>query len=454
MGFRTFCTAWMLVFIACTPRTSFAQEILTLQKALQIALENNYAVKMARNAELQTINNAEGLLGIGNAGMLPNVNLTGAFTEGRNNVTQRRQGLTEDTQLNNVLRDVITGSVQFDWTLFDGLGMFATLDRLKAQEQRGLYGTQLSMETTIAQVMRSYYDVVQQQASLRALQTALDVSRERLKISEARQDIGQGSRLEVLRAQVDFFADSALVLRQAILVRNAKTALHVLLTRKSDDATVDALQIRDSIAVRGAISRSSYTELRRVMESNNITLQDARSAQTVADAAVREASAVFYPTLNASASYNYSDIRDQASIFTTNRLNGLNYGLNLQWNIFNGFNNSRLAQNASIDALSAQLAYSDVLMRLEGDLARAHRSLQNSLTIMRLQEENLKIAQETERLGLERFRIGALTSIELREIQQNALLAETQLIFTKFEAKASEIDVLRLTGQLISSNAR
>jgi outer membrane protein TolC len=440
--------------LALLPCLSLAQESLTLSKALQIALENNYAVKIARNAEQQTANNAQGLMGMGNAGMLPNVNLLGAFSEGRNNVTQRRQGATEDSQLNNAVRDVFTGSAQLDWTLFNGLGMFATLDRLKEQQQRGLYATQQSMETTIVQVMRAYYDVVQQQASLHALQTALDVSRERFKISEARQDIGQGSRLEVLRARVDFYADSTAVLRQFIAVRNAKTALQVVLIKKADDATVDALQIRDSITLAAAMTRASYTELRTKMEASNIALNDARSAQTVADAAVREAQSVFYPTLNATASYNYSDIRDQASIFTTNRSNGFIYGLNVQWNVFNGLNNDRQTQNARIDALNAQLAYSDALMRLEGDLARAYRSLQNSLAILRLQEENLSVAKETERLGLERFRIGALTSLELRDIQQNALRAETQLILTKFEAKSAEIDIMRLTGQLVSANSK
>jgi outer membrane protein len=439
---------------------------LTLSQALQIGLENNFDVQIARNTALQADNNAEGLRGIGNAGMLPNLTLTAGANEGFSAAQQRlRSGDSVVSRTRSGITDRLNAAAQLDWTLFNGLRMFATLDRLKEQQTRGQNATKLAIEALVAQIMRSYYDAVLQQATLRALQSTLETSRERLKIASARESIGSGSHLEVLRATVDLNSDSGLVLRQYVAVRNAKAALHVLLTRTPDDPAVDALQVSDSLMMGtssvstsvnsslGAGLSASYSQLLSQMQRNNIALQDARSTENVSEAALREASSVYFPTLGVTANYTFANTpRDDVNpILLSNQSNGWNIGAALQWTLFNGFNNDRSVQNARLDLANAETLTKSLAMRLEGDLARAYRTYQNSIELVKLEDASNAVAQETERLGLERFKLGALTALELRDVQVNALRAETRMVQAQFETKVAEIDLMRLTGQLVST---
>jgi outer membrane protein len=299
--------------------------------------------------------------------------------------------------------------------------------------------------------MRGYYDVVQQQATLAALRNALQTSRERLSVANSKEGIGTSSRLEVMRAQVDLNADSAAVLRQAVIVRNTKATLQMILAKQADDNAVERMNVRDSIVISTKTMKATYNELLAMLKAQNLDLQEARSAQTVAEASVREASAIYYPSVNVTANYNFSNTIDATGVFAQNQLNGWSYGIAGQWTLFNGLNNFRQVQNANIDVLNAQAQYSDAAMRLENSLAQVYRSFQNSMELLKLEQANFAIADETERIGLERFKLGALTSLELREIQQNALRAETRLVTVKFEAKAAEIELMRLSGQLVNA---
>lgn len=432
-------------------RSGLSDNVLTLSSALQQALENNFDIKIARNLVLQAEHNAEGLYGFGNAGMLPNLNINASFIESRSNVFQRRSDTQAERDVPGIIADRFNAAAQLDWTLFNGLRMFATLDRLKELNERSKLALRQSIENTTAQVMMAYYAIVQQQTQYRALRTVLERSRERLTIAQAKEGIGAGSQLEVMRAKVDLNADSAALLRQGVVVRNAKAALHVLLTKKADDTAVDAMSVQDSLVINTALLRTSYKDLLAQAERSNSLLRDLKAAEQVASAAAREAESVYFPTINLTAGYNFVNIQDQASIFSINRFYGLSYGLTAQWTLFNGFNNDRQAQNARLDVGTAQLQYNDALTSLDGSLAQAFRTFRNSVELVKLEEENLGIAQETVRIGLERFRLGALTSLDLREIQLNALAAETRLVQARFEAKAAEIEIMRLTGQLVSA---
>jgi len=434
-----------------TSKTLFAQERLTLVRAIELALEHNYAIKISKTVALQAENNAEGLRGLGNAGVLPNVNLIGAFSEAYSEATQRlRSGDSAVIRERRGYADRINAVIQLDWTLFNGMRMFATLDRLKALQEGSRYDVRQQVEGTVAQVMNSYYNIVQQQTLLRALQNALAVSRERLEVAESRQRIGAGSQLEILRAKVDLNADSAAVLRQITTVRNAKATLQTLLAKRADDASIDRMVIQDSITL-SLPKRISYQSLIANLETTNAALLDARNTQNVSAAAIREAQAAYYPTVNFGANYSYANtLRDEVNpILLGSFANGWSFNVNAQFTIFNGFDTDRIVQNAQLEAQNAELSYNDLKNRLENSIAQSLRLYDNSIALMTLEEQSIALARETERLGVERFKLGSITSLELREIQLNVLRAETRLATAQFEAKAAEIELLRLTGKIV-----
>ena len=103
-----------------------AQDVLTLEDALKIALENNYDIKIAKNDSKISQTN----LAIGNAGMLPKVTASVVDNNGIQNLSQTRADGTTNS-LDNAKNSSLTYGANLDWTIFDGFKMFAKYDQLK-----------------------------------------------------------------------------------------------------------------------------------------------------------------------------------------------------------------------------------------------------------------------------------------------------------------------------------
>jgi len=186
-----------------------AQEKLTLQDAITIAMQNNYDIKISQNEVKIAKNNAN----IGNAGMLPN--LTATYSNGGSVQNTRQTPATGPDR-------VITGAkstnndlgADLNWTVFDGFSMFANYDRLKELQKQGELNARLAILTTIADVISAYYDVVRQQKLVVAADSAIDISVFREKIAKTKLQLGRGSKLDVLTAQVDYNTDTSSYLQQ------------------------------------------------------------------------------------------------------------------------------------------------------------------------------------------------------------------------------------------------
>ncbi len=423
------------------PLQTASQPLLTLDEAVRIALEKNYSIRLARNAGTIADNNANGLKGLGAAGMLPNVNASGSLSDSRDNVRQYFFSGTSQERT-GARTDRSNASVQLTWTLFDGLQMFALRDRFTTLQKQTDMALRQSVENTIAQVMTGYFTVVEQSVLLAAQRTALGLSRERLTIAMAKANLGSSSELDAQNARVDYNADSAAYLRQEAVLLNAKTAfLQVLGDMK---LYADApFRTDDSIAIVQSIT---LAEAQERLSTRNAALRSASMDNTLAQIAVRQAESFHYPTLSASATYSYSGLDAETGVIQTSQSNGLNVGITAQVNIFNGFNIQRQIENAQVGALSAELQYQDLETRLRSSLQQTYRSFQNSKTLVQLERDNVKIAHTAANVALEKFRLGSMSSLDLRLVQQNYILAESRLITALANAKRAEIEIRRITG--------
>ncbi|MBK7633815.1 MAG: TolC family protein [Saprospiraceae bacterium] len=152
----------------------FSQQMLSLEDAISIAIQNNYNVQIARNAALiDKTNNT-----IGNAGMLPQVNLIFGNNNNINNTRQQFFSGDERTG-NNVNTTNLNANLQLAWTVFDGMRMFATRERLKEIESAGQLNTMIQMENTIYQVMSAYYNIIQHKKRISTIGKAIELSLER-----------------------------------------------------------------------------------------------------------------------------------------------------------------------------------------------------------------------------------------------------------------------------------
>ncbi|MFV8352926.1 TolC family protein [Flavobacterium sp. XS2P14] len=416
--------------------TSNAQEILTLENAVKIALENNYEIKIATNSlSIEKTN-----LAIGNAGMLPTVTATVLDNNSIQNSSQTRQDGTK-TELDNAKNNSLTYGVGLDWTVFDGMRMFARLDQLKELQKLGEAQLKLTVITRISDVNAAYYDLVQQQQQLAALDTTIVISNQRLTLAQNRFTIGKASKLEVLNAQVDLNTDQVALLRQKELYANSKILLNQLMARDvaTDFKVIDELEV-DALLL--------LPELKSLAEKQNPQLEAQIINKRVAELELKQIKAARYPTVRVNTAYNFSESQSSLGFLAQSQSRGLNYGFSASLNLFDGFAQNRNEKIAKIQIENSKLNIDQQSLALNAQLATSYQTYVTNLELIALEEKNEAIAKQNLNITLDKFRIGTITTLEFRTAQLNYVNAKVRYSNAQFQGKLSEIALRELAGNL------
>ncbi|MGF1670362.1 MAG: TolC family protein [Balneolaceae bacterium] len=414
----------------------FAQESLTLDEAIQIGLENNYGVKIARTSfEIAERNRT-----LGNAGFLPSLSVTGTRTERFSESIETETEVSESS-IDGATTTITNANISLSWTIFDGLQMFAAWDRLGELKELSRNELRLEMESTVSEIILLYYNVVSLRDQVNILQNTVDVSLERVEIVETEVDLGSSSQFDLLQARTDLNADRAAVLRESNRLIEAKTLLNEVLAR---DPVTD-FNVDDIITVNRMLQEQDL--LQNVLNTNTELIL-ARAQETIAEQEVREIRGERYPELVLNSGYTFNRNESTGGFTTFIQTSGFNIGLTARINLFDGFNTNRRVQVAKLNVKSVQYQREELMQRLLSNFNIIYRTYLNSIDLVDLEEENLENAEETLDIALERFRLGTISALEFRESQRTFLAAESRLIQAKFEAKQSETELLRLSGRL------
>jgi outer membrane protein TolC len=329
------------------------------------------------------------------------------------------------------------------WTLYDGNGMFILKNRFSELQQLGAKQTETSIENLIALISTTYYDIIRQELRVNNFKKGLEISNDRLKLAKDRYEVGQGSKVDYYSAQVDFNEDKALLLAQEQSFVNTKISFNALLVR--------AMQTEFNVQpVIDLLPKLSLVELRDLALKQNPILLAAIVNKRITDLDIKSTQSLQMPQIDLLAGYNMNQVENGAG-FGVQRgtSNALSYGLRATVNIFDGYNQKRRVQNAKINAEIAQLQVDELKNSLSSSLERAYVTYENALNLINLESENYTIAKQNIDIAFDRFKVGIATSYELREVQRNAVAAETRLIEAKFTAKSVEIELIRLSGGIL-----
>jgi outer membrane protein len=423
------------LFLLTVSAQAVAQPRLTLEEALEQAVHRNFAIQVALN----DIDIARRNRSIGNAGFLPRAALNA--TQSGSVVNSRQEFLVGSDPINRTgaLSGRHSAGARMSWRVFDGMGRFATLERLGAQQDVVEADAERVVSNTIADVTVAFYDIARQQQQQRVLRDAVILSEERLRIAEVRFDLGSASELEVRRARAALNEDRAALLRQDVTIADARTRLSALLGGVTERNFI----VADTIVLGEAPDLQVL--LQRALVANP-QLIAARERLQVSAASRREIAAERFPTIDANAGYDYAGFSAQTGTIANSRSLDLNYGFTASFTLFDGFNRQRRLQNAAVLERSAGLQIEDIITRVELDVVNWHETYLNRLALIELERENLEITRANLDVALERFRLGTITSVELREVQETLTRAESRLINAAFEAKRAETELMRLTG--------
>lgn len=429
-------TIVLLLFLAGWVR---GQELLKLQDAIAIGLAHNYDIIISKNSAREAGNDASP----GNAGMLPVVDIHGSYLVGLNNA--KVNVLTGNSlDVTSARSDLITAGLGINWRLFDGLKMFITFDKLKKLEEISDLSAKITIENTIARIMAGYFEVIRQKHVLNVLTEQVGISEFRRDLARMQFETGTGSEMEYLKARVQLNADVANLSNQTTLAKNAKTALNDLLAREVNTE----FSVPDTLTPGALLN---YDTLRVAMKKSNRNLILAMRNKQVSEMEVRSAIADQWPTLDFYAAYTYYRNETQANFIQYNRNYGPSLGLTLSMKLFDGLNLQRIKLNTVISAETSDIEIKKLENRLESLLARIYNDYQNQTEMIGFEKENLQLATRSMDIAKTSYAIGSISSLQLRDVQDDLLDARTRLITAFFRVKLTETELLLLTGALLQA---
>ncbi len=417
--------------------SSFSQDTLTIEQAIEIALKNNHYILLSKNDASIAENNFTP----GNAGMLPQLNFNAGGSWASNNV---RQELSNGNIIAkpNAGSTGINSGIALTWTLFDGMKMFSTYDKLSEMSAQSEEQLKIQIENTVSKVMNQYYLIVKQNQLVKSLESDLALYTERVNIAQTKFNIGSAAKTELLQAKVDMNEVRSNYLNQQNILNDYKLTLNQTLARP----------VETTFEVSNNISLSYHPKLeelkKTVLDSNHLLRYYQKNIR-VNELMLKENQSNYLPRLVANANYNFTQNKNQAGFILLNQNLGLNTGLTLSWNIFNGGNDARQIQNSKLSIQNSQLLFEENKSVIELSLLKAYLAYNNSKEILKLEEENFLLAKENINIALERFRLGSSSTLELKAAQKSYEDAQVRLVNARYNAKTNEIELMRLNGMLV-----
>lgn len=426
------------IIVSCAAGSLSAQHHYTLKSCLETGLEKNYSIRMVRNEEQISKNNAT----LGNAGYLPTLDLSAGYSGSVDNTQTTARTTNEKTETNGVFDQTLNAGLNLNWTIFDGFKIQANYARLKELERQGETTTRIAIEDFIAELTAEYYNYIQQEIRLKNFLYAMSLSKERLRIVEERYIVGNFSRLDLQQARVDYNADRAQHMKQQEAVESSRIRLNELM---ANEEMRRPITVNDSIIDLNTLL--SFDDLWESTLKNNASLLKTEQNKELAALDMKMVKSRNYPYLRLNAGYGYT--LNKYDISTTKRRDnlGLDFGVTLGFNIFDG-NRRREIKNARIAIENARLQQEDMRQALRADLSNLWQAYQNNLRMLELERENLITAVENHEIASERYMLGNLSGIEMREAQKSLLDAEERILTAEYDTKMCEISLLQLSGKI------
>lgn len=421
--------------------SAHSQELLTVEEAVAAAMQNNYEIQLLRNdSAVAAVNNS-----YATAAFFPRVNATTGLIANNNNLKQRLADGSERKR-GGIRSNNTAASVNLNWTVFDGLRMFATRDKLAEFVRLGELNIRNQLVNTVSDVIKTYYNIVREKQQLKAIEEQMSLNEERVTQAEKKLSVGLGAKPELLQAKVDLNAQIAARLRQLTLIEQLKEQLNLLMVMAENTR----YEVEDSIPFRTDLV---VTDIMAQAETNSPLLKVTQQNIKIAKLTLRENRAGRFPTVSFNSAYNFSKTENQVVVnnFTPlfNRNMGFNYGVSASIPIFNNFNVKRLIKVAQLDIDYQNTLYDYQRWQINTAISNAYKDYELQRKTLRLEEENILLAKENVYIASERLRLGVTSYLELRETQKSLEDAYNRLIAARYSTKLAETELLRLKGELV-----
>jgi outer membrane protein TolC len=408
----------------------------TLKQSLDLAIKQNLDIQIAQSdLEIATINN-----NWGNAGALLVVTGNIGNSEARTNINQKLAN-GSSIERNNVANSSINANIGVSWRVFNGFRIRATKNRFDVLEKMGEMAVKQQIDQIIFNVTNVYYNLVRLNKQIKATKAIIELSKERLKIAETRFYVGSGAKTDMLQAGIDLNAQLVNLNRILNQVENTKAGMNALLQRNPNTP----FHTSDNDF---AIVKIDFNNLMQKLESQNNLLQISAQEKInlLNERKIINSQRLPSITLNTSTLLNRS--KSTAGFFLTNQTFGPNIGLAVGVPIFNGNVNKTQLKVNEIQVKQQANQQENLKTNLQRDLLIAYQDYLNAIENAKIEENNVKLAEENNMISTERFRKLQSNSIELRQAQLSLIEAQDRFIDAQFQAQTAVSTLLFISGEI------
>lgn len=426
----------LILFALSAGLSADGQLKLTLQDALDSALQKSYDIQLAKNnLSISETNNY-----IGVAGGLPAVTGAASNNEQVTSINQKFQDGIRNNRKNDVASNNLSVGITGSILLYNGSRVTAAMKRLQVLQAQNQQVLSAQIQNTLAVVMTKYYDVVRQQLYLHTIERSIDVSRKKLDILQVRKNVGMANNADLYQAQVDLNSQIQNKQAQELVISQATTDLLTLIFLKPDTKVL----IADTILVDPGLRKDV---IKNGLEQNPL-LASANSQIAINKQIQIETAALRIPTLRASTGYNFSSSSSAAGFSLLNQSYGPFVGLNLSVPIYNGTIVKRQEKVAAINTRNAVIQRDYVALNNEAGMVRTFEAYESSLTQLQTERKNYDLSIKLMDLVLQQFNLGQATIIDVKLAQQSFENEGYRIANLSYSAKTAEIELKRLASML------
>lgn len=428
----------LLILALSVMVSAFGQE-LRLDEAIKIALANNH------NILISTENNYATQKGIhiGAVGYLPSVDASGSASYSSSVSNQEfATNAFPDVKDQEAASSNTSAKITASYMIFNGFGRARSYSKLKESGKFSDLQTKISIESTLLQVVNSYFDVVQKSAQEKLLENNVSISKDRLNRVETNYNYGNGGKINVLNAKVDFNNDSSSLINASLALKQAKHQLNFLLGR-AIDSTFD---VSSEIEIPTLQGLDFYKE--RVKTNNSsIILSEVQLNMAAIDRKINQSN--FMPVISSQINYGYSGAGNEVGIVQKSSSVGYTAAISLSWNLFDGLKRKKALEQAKILIDVNTTKKAQAILNVDMELQNYYHALQTNLSLITLEQENLRLAKLNLQKSKELFYNGTINNIQFRQAQLNLIQVQNKINNYKYMAKIYEYQLMRLTDDLV-----
>jgi len=390
----------IVAIVTLVATTAYAQgtQTLSLDRAIQIALENNHDLKAAR----LEIDKADAQVSEAFGNALPSLSFNTRYTynlqqpvfyiPGGDGIVRpikigSKQGVTADLTLNQIL---------FNSAVFTGVGTAETYSKISRQQLRA------EASDVVLNVRKAYYGAALARQFLDVSEALLQNAEDTYKNAQALYKAGLRAEFDAIRAEVQVANQRPVVVQARDNYNQAIDGLKLVLGMSQEQK----LELSDTLASpeTSTVVEPQIEEATKLLEEYNAQLKALALNEEVNRKFIDLYRSDYLPTLSLFGTYEQQAQSDNLADFEFQPTSYV--GLNLSLNIFNGGKTAAQVEQARVDMEKSRVqldqARSGLKTQLESVLRRiayARERIESSQKTIEQAEKGYKIAEATYKAG-------------------------------------------------------